>query len=88
MTPHRALIPSYLRSPVASISDLSRPYLILDVWLFQHKGEAKVKVDGGEMITLGEGSCVTVGRGVAFSVERGEGSVGLEVRNDPKGNKQ
>ena len=40
------------------------------------------------MITLGEGSCVTVGRGVAFSVERGEGSVGLEVRNDPKGNKQ
>ena len=58
------------------------------MWLYQHEGEATVTVSGkDERIKIGKGSCVTVGRGVAFSVQRSEGSIGLEVRNDPNGNK-
>ena len=73
-----------------------------DTWLYQLRGTATVTVhavdaaaatDGdehGESVQLEEGSCMIVRCGKRFTVARpaAGGSIGMEVQNNPRGNKK
>jgi len=58
----------------------------VETWLYQIRGAAEVKVEGGTL-ALEEGCCCIVRPGVSFEVARPAGSAGLVVRQDPQGNK-
>jgi len=58
----------------------------LETWLYQIRGTAHIAMDSGTL-ALTEGCCCIVEAGKSFDVVRSAGSVGLIIRQDPKGNK-
>lgn len=80
--PDRETLALVLGGPSEQAEDLSQG----DTWLYQLRGSATVKMEGGTL-ELAEGSCCIVDPGMPFSVSRPAGSVGMLVRQDPMGNK-
>lgn len=59
-----------------------------ETFFYQLAGQASVSVAGRPLpVSLKEGSCFVVDSGTAYTATRGEGSVGLVVTQDPRGNK-
>jgi 3-hydroxyanthranilate 3,4-dioxygenase len=58
-----------------------------DTWLYQIQGCAHVAVQGGTL-TLQEGCCCIVDPNVSYDVVRPNGSIGLVVQQDARGNKR
>lgn len=70
-----------------------------ETWLYQLAGDALVSILGepeaesgvensAPPLKLEQGSCVVLPAGCSYRVERLAGARGLEVRNDPRGNKR
>eukprot|EP00656_Telonema_subtile_P029470 TRINITY_DN32603_c0_g1_i2.p1 TRINITY_DN32603_c0_g1~~TRINITY_DN32603_c0_g1_i2.p1 ORF type:complete len:327 (+),score=70.09 TRINITY_DN32603_c0_g1_i2:59-1039(+) len=58
-----------------------------ETWFYQLRGSAAMTV-AGDSVELSEGSCYIVPAGVPYEVQRPEGSLGLVVTQDPRGNRQ
>lgn len=58
-----------------------------ETWLYQIKGEATVRTIDGDTVLL-EGDCCIVKPASKYSVERTDGSIGMTVTQDPRGNKR
>lgn len=56
-----------------------------DTWIYQIKGSARISCSGGTL-TLDEGCCCIINPNTGYEVYRATGSIGMTVRQDPKGN--
>ncbi|KNC81456.1 hypothetical protein SARC_06225 [Sphaeroforma arctica JP610] len=68
-------------------AEFTREAVDYETWVYQLKGEVTVVLDGQDTTILAEGECGVIPSGKQPTYKRPEGSIGLTVQLNPKGNK-